>query len=187
MSKLNNSRILLAILLLAIFIVFSSSSIALVIQPYFCNLDYVGKYESNEYGFAREIKITIMFEEYGRFRITGAETINGQRQPTTYSETGTYEFTSQYSKEPYFKLENYWLNLHYRNAFQLEYSDAVLTNISAICLLIFYLLMSIGSLACAIVLFLRRKNGKKVFGNISRMQAQIEELEKQIEALKNRE
>ena len=94
MSKLNNSRILLAILLLAIFVIFASLSIVLLVQPYFCNLDYVGKYKSSEYGYNRKIKLTIKFEEYGRYIATQTETYNGHRD-ATYSETGTYEFYRQ--------------------------------------------------------------------------------------------
>lgn len=183
MSKLNNSRILLAILLLAIFIIFFSLTIALVVQPYFCNLEYVGIQKSDEYGFNRKIKITFKFEKYGRYIITGTETLNGHREPT-YSETGTYEFTNRYKDEYYFDIDS-WSNISCRNAFQLEYSDVVLTNIGAICLLIIYLIMSIGPLTCAILLLKHRKNGKKVFYNVARMQAQIDELQKQIDELKN--
>ncbi|MDE7454859.1 MAG: hypothetical protein K2M64_03410 [Clostridia bacterium] len=186
MTKLNNSRILLAILLLAIFIIFCSLTIALAVKPYFCNLDYVGVYKSNEYGYTRKIKMTIKFEEYGRYKVTQTNTYDGLRNET-YSATGTYEYTDMYEDQYYFKLDDSWSNFYCNNAFQLEYSDVVFTNIGAICLLIFYLLASIGSLSGAIVLLVKHKNGKKVFYDIARMQAQIDELNKQIDELKKGE
>lgn len=182
-TKLNNSRIILALLLLAVFAVFLALGLTLITQPYFYNLPYVGHYYGTEYNYQR--RLTIEFEKYGRCRATSKSSYDGQ-QPSYSESTGTYEFVDWYDK-PYFEITDSWSNIYYTNAFKLEYSGIVFTNISAICLLVFYLLMSVGTLTCAIVLLTRHKNGKPVFGNILRLQAQIDELQKQVDELKNDE
>lgn len=73
----------------------------MVVKPYFCNLDYVGVYKSDDFGYTRRIKLTIRFEEYGRYKVTQNNTYDGHRGET-YSETGSYEFTNRYEDKYYF-------------------------------------------------------------------------------------
>lgn len=179
MIKLNNTRILLAILALLVFIIFVVLIIYICSATYFTNLRYVGfQHDSTQTG---KYRITYMFSEYGQVQTTIQYPDNSLYE-VSY---GTYEFHND--EEPSFEI-NRWLNsLRYINAFQLETANTVYTNISAVCLLVFYLIIAISSLVCTIILLITCKKGKPLFGRTKRLEARIVELEQQIEKLNNDE